>query len=139
LKLRDGSISSRETALGRQVIIHPMKSYTLRFRAADKTIFDEMKSGVKSIETRAATVKYKPIEAGDILVCVCGTERFSKRIARKRHFPSVDALLKDIDFKKIMPSLASVDEVRKAYSSYPGYEAKIKESGIFAFDLAEAD
>ena len=113
-----------------------MKSYTLRFRAADKAIFEEMKSGLKAIETRAATVRYKPIEAGDILVCVCGKDRFSKRVARKRHFPSLDALMKEIDFKKIMPSFASMDEVKKAYSSYPGYEMKIKECGIFAFDLA---
>ncbi|MFZ4500561.1 MAG: hypothetical protein ACOYMZ_03695 [Minisyncoccia bacterium] len=55
-----------------------MKTWTLRFRAVDKKNFDEVKNGSKPIETRAATVKYQPIEVGDTLLFVCGKERLAR-------------------------------------------------------------
>jgi len=112
-----------------------MKSWTLRFRAVDKKNFNEVKNGSKSIETRAATIKYQPIAVGDGLVFVCDGEKFSKKIIKKEHFTGIDEMLKKIQFKDIMPSVASVEEMKKAYSSYSGYDEKIKEFGVFAFHL----
>ncbi len=112
-----------------------MKSWTLRFRAVDKKNFDQVKGGSKPIETRAATVKYQPIEVGDELVFACDGEKFSKKIINKEHYKSIDAMIKKIPFNDIMPSVKSVDEMKKAYASYSGYEEKIKEFGIFAFYL----
>ncbi|MDO8520560.1 MAG: hypothetical protein Q7S52_00405 [bacterium] len=112
-----------------------MKNWTLRFRAVDKDNFEELRSGVKSVETRAATVKYEPIQEGDTLTFVCGKDSFTKRIVKKLHFKSVNAMVKKINFKKIMPSVASVMEMKKVYSSYPGYTDKIKKHGLFAFEL----
>lgn len=112
-----------------------MKTWTLRFRAVDKDNFEELHSGAKSVETRAATVKYEPIQEGDALTFVCGKASFTKRIREKRHFKSIGAMVKEIPFKKIMPSVASVAEMRRAYASYPGYAEKIKKSGLFAFKL----
>lgn len=112
-----------------------MKTWTLRFRAVDKKNFDEVKNGSKPIETRAATIKYQPIEVGDTLLFVCGKERLSKKIIKKHHFSSIDAMIEKIPYKEIMPSVKSVEEMKKAYSSYSGYDEKIKELGIFAFEL----
>jgi ASC-1-like (ASCH) protein len=112
-----------------------MKNWTLRFRAVDKKNFDELKSGVKSIETRAGTVKYQPVEVGDTLTFVCGQERCVKKVAKRYHWPSIDAMVKDIDFKKVMPSVGSVAEMEKTYASYPDYEKKIKEHGLLGFEL----
>ncbi|MDP1624871.1 MAG: hypothetical protein Q8L64_03795 [bacterium] len=112
-----------------------MKTWTLRFRVIDKKNFDEVKNGSKPIETRAATVKYQPIEVGDTLLFVCGKERLEKKITKKHHFGSIDAMIKKIPYKEIMPSVESVEEMKKAYSSYSGYDEKIKEFGIFAFEL----
>jgi len=113
-----------------------MKNYTLRFRAVDRARFDEVRSGLKSVETRAATVKYQPIEVGDTLTFVCGEEQFVKEISKKFHWASVDAMVKEIDFKKIMPAVDSVEEMKGVYASYPGYEEKIREFGLFGFELA---
>lgn len=112
-----------------------MKSYTLRFRAADKSDFKNVRIGLKSIETRAATVRYQPIRAGDELIFSCGGEKFSKKIAKTYHWPSVDAMAKEIDYKKVMPSVASVEEMKRTYASYTGYESKIKEFGLLGFEL----
>lgn len=111
------------------------KTWTLRFRAIDKKNFDEVGNGSKLFETRAATVKYRPVQEGDILLFVCGKERMSKKIVKKYYFPSIDAMIKKISYKKIMPSVKSVEEMKKAYSSYSGYDQKIREFGILAFEL----
>ena len=110
-----------------------MKSHTLRFRAVDKKNFDQVKDGSKPVETRAGTVKYQSIEVGDTLVFSCGGEKFSKKILKKEHYKSIDAMVKKIPFKKIMPDAGSVAEMKKIYASYSGYEEKIREFGIFAF------
>lgn len=112
-----------------------MKNWTLKFRAVDKKNFDEVKSGVKSIETRAGTIKYQPIEIGDTLTFVCGNEQCTKKIIEKFHWTSVDAMVKEIDFKKVMPSVKSVGEMKKVYISYPDYKRKIREHGLLGFEL----
>ena len=60
-----------------------MKTWTLRFRAIDKKNFEELRSGIKAVETRAASVKYQPIKKGDVLIFTCGKDRFSKTITKR--------------------------------------------------------
>ena len=112
-----------------------MKKWTLRFRAVDKKNFDEVKNGLKPIETRAGTIKFQPIPVGDTLTFVCGEDRCTKKIIKRFHWPDIDSMVKEVDFKKIMPSVQSVDEMKKAYTSYPDYEKKIKEYGLLGFGL----
>lgn len=113
-----------------------MKTYTLKFRAVDKINFENVRNGVKAIETRAATTKYQPIAVGDTLVFSCDGEKFSKTITKKYHWPSVDAMVEEIDFKKVMPTVNSVEEMKKRYASYPDYDEKIREFGLLGFELS---
>lgn len=115
-----------------------MKNWMLRFRAVDKKNFDEVRAGIKSVETRAGTVKYQPVAVGDTLTFVCDGEQFTKKIVKKFHWPSIDAMVQEIDFKKIMPSVSSVDEMKKVYASYPSYDEKIREHGLLGFEIAES-
>lgn len=112
-----------------------MKTWTLVFRKVDKDNFEEVRSGVKSIETRANSIKYEPIQAGDILTFSCDGEKFSKKITKRYHWKSVDEMVKEIPFKKIMPYIESVEEMKKVYASYPNYTEKIKEHGLLGFEL----
>lgn len=112
-----------------------MKTWTLRFKAVDVENFNQIKSGEKSIETRAATVKYQPVKTGDELLFTCGEEKLTKKVKAKYHFSDIDEMVKKIPFAKIMPSAKSIEEVKKIYSSYTGYDEKIKQFGIFAFKL----
>lgn len=112
-----------------------MKTWTLRFRAKDKKNFEEVRSGLKEYETRAATVKYQSIAVGDELIFVCDGDRFSKQITKIFHWADIDTMVKEIPYKKIMPSVISIEEMKKAYSSYDGYEEKIKEFGLLGFKL----
>lgn len=47
----------------------------IRFRSVDKGIFLNIKNKEKTVETRAATVKYCDISKGDTLIFVCGKDR----------------------------------------------------------------
>jgi len=111
------------------------KKLILRFRAVDIDGFNEIKNGLKTVETRAATPRYKDLQKGDILVIVCGNERIAKEIKRTRHFKTIEEMLKSISLKKIMPSVKSVADARKIYYGYAGYKEKIKKFGLMAFEL----
>jgi len=85
------------------------------------------------VETRAATKKYQKVEAGDVLVFVCGKERFEKRIKQMRHFRTITAMLRVHKVKDIAPDLTTAKELRATYDGYPGYREKIKKFGVVAF------
>jgi ASC-1-like (ASCH) protein len=112
-----------------------MKKWVLRFRVKDRKNFLEIKNGLKVVETRAATERYRPIQKGDVLVFVCGKEKNQKMVKRVRIFKTIGAMIKTINFKKIMPSVSSTEELRDAYYSYPGYKEKISKFGIIALDI----
>lgn len=114
-----------------------MKTWTMRFREVDMARFEEIRRGEKSIETRAATVKYRPIAKGDRLIFACGSERIEKAIRDVRHFDTVEAMLENLPLEKIMPDVTSIEDVKKRYASYPDYEEKIREEGILAFELSD--
>ena len=68
--------------------------------------------GEKTIETRAATDKYRKIKENDVLEFVCGSETLKKKVKEIIYYKSIEDLVKDIDFKKVMPSVSSVEEMR---------------------------
>lgn len=114
-----------------------MKNWTVRFRAVDKSRFNEVKTGLKKYETRAATVKYKPITEGDTITFVCDKARFKKRIVKKFHFKTPAAMLRKLPLRRIMPDtkIKTLADVMARYATYPNYPEKIKKYGLFAFEL----
>ena len=112
-----------------------MNKYTLKFRAVNRDIFLDIKSGKKTVETRAATERYQNIKAGDIIVLVCGEEKFKKKVKKARIFKSITALLKTYPIKKIMPGMATEKEWRQELYNYPDYKEKIQKHGIVALEL----
>ncbi len=112
-----------------------MKNWVLRFRQVDRSNFEHVRSGLKTIETRAATVKYQSIAVGDTLTFVCGVERFVKKIVRRWHWPDVDTMVQEVSFKDIAPDAVSVDNLKKMYASFPGYEEKIRTYGLLGFEV----
>ena len=109
-----------------------MAKHVLRFRQDDKEIFEDIRSGKKSVETRAATIKFKNIKPGDAVVFICGKDRFEKKVKTVQTFKGIQSLLKSHKVKDIAPRLSTEDDLRKMYYSFPGYEEKIKEFGLIA-------
>ncbi len=110
-----------------------MTNWQFEFRAADVQNFRDLQSGIKKIETRAATPKYRKIAIGDTVTIKCGGESFTKTVRTVHHWDSIDAMVREIPFTDIMPHVASVDEMKQVYASYPNYTEKIREYGLLGF------
>ena len=109
-----------------------MAKHILRFRQTDRGIFDDIHSGKKRVETRAATVKYKNIKPGDVVVFVCGEDKFEKIVKSVRVFKDIKSLLKSHKVREIAPQLVAEGDLIKMYHSLPGYEEKILKFGLIA-------
>ena len=112
-----------------------MKSHTITFREQDKNNFDAIKSGEKTIESRAGTGKYKEIEVGDEIVFECAGETLSKTVKKIYHWASVEQMIEEVPLKSVIPWVKTVEEAKAVYASFPSYEEKIKEFGILGFEL----
>ena len=106
------------------------------FNKNNKDIFEMLRDGNKTIETRAATVKYRKLQAGEIISFSCDGSIFEKTIAKVTHFDSIGSLLKKYKPEDINPKLHTTEEIVTMYHSFPGYEEKIKQSGIVAIEFA---
>ncbi|MCH7883188.1 hypothetical protein IIA95_02125 [Patescibacteria group bacterium] len=112
-----------------------MRKYTLRFRKADKDIFKAILNGKKKVETRAATIRYRDMKAGDVVVFLCGEDTFEKKVKHIQIFKTITAMLHKYSVKDIMPSLSSKKELENSYYRYPGYREKIRKYGLVALEL----
>ena len=111
------------------------KKYILRFRAVNKRTLEDLKSGRKKVETRAATVKYRGIKKGDKIILACGKTRFETTVKHSSIFKSISAMLRKYKVQDIMPELSLRDELERIYFSYPNYREKIKKFGLIALEL----
>ena len=116
-----------------------MKNYRFVISKTNQEIFENIHSGKKKIETRAATIRYKDIAVGDTIVFVCNGSSFEQKILRVEHFSSVEDLLKKYKPKDINPKIKTADELRTLYYSFPGYKEKIKKFGLIALTLSKGD
>ncbi len=111
------------------------KKWNLPFRAQDKNIFEAIKKGEKSIETRAGGGKYEGIKDGDYLIFSCEGKKFEREIIKVSKFKTISALVKKYPVKSINPMVKNILELTKMYESFPGYKERIKRDGILAFEL----
>jgi ASC-1-like (ASCH) protein len=107
----------------------------VEFREVDRARFNEIKSGVKSVETRAATEKYQSIKVGDEITFTCGADTFSKKVNKVYHWSTVEAMVSEVGLKKIAPNLDTIEQLKDAYVTYPNYPEKIDKYGILGFEL----
>mgnify|MGYP001572091650 FL=1 len=109
-----------------------MAKHILRFRQVDRDIFKDIRSGKKRVETRAATVKFRNIKSGDVVVFVCGGDKFERKVKSTQIFKDIKILLKSYKIRDIAPRLSSEKDLIKMYHSFPGYEEKIAKFGLIA-------
>jgi ASC-1-like (ASCH) protein len=109
------------------------KRVVLRFAKSGQREFEAIKAGTKTVETRAATMRYKGVTPGDTLVLICGSERLEKIVQKVSHYPSVLELLNAVEFRLISPWANSPSEVSASFNAYAGYDQKIKLNGLAAF------
>jgi len=89
------------------------KIHKLKIRAIDRGIFEDIKNGLKKIETRAAIAGYCKIKKGDKIVFVCGQEKIEKKIEEAALYKNIGDLFKHYGVKDIFPRLTTVGEATK--------------------------
>lgn len=108
-----------------------------RIGQKNRNIFEALCAGVKKVETRAATSRYKNLQKGDTVSFLCAGERLDKEVESVTHFVSIDSLLKKYKPTDINPDTETREQLVKMYHSFPGYEEKIKEFGIVALEFKQ--
>lgn len=106
--------------------------HVLKFREVDRDKFEALKSGEKSIETRAATSKFKNIRPGDTLIVMCGSDNYEKVVKEATIYASLDRLFNNYSYKEILPTSSSLSEAIAVIEGFPGYPEKIRKHGIIA-------
>ena len=111
------------------------KTIILRFRQVNRDVFDAIKNGIKKVETRAATERYRSMKVGDTLVFRCGKNSSERRVQSVEIFRTLAALFRKHKVTDINPKAKSAEELEKIYYSYSGYCEKIKKYGLIALVL----
>lgn len=118
-----------------------MRTWRLLIRKQDSWIFERIRSGEKTIETRAlngATSRkayYGDIKQGDTVEFVCNGECLSRRIGLVRKYRDFEKYLVSEDLGNILGPGTDIDKARKIHYSFPGYEDRLQKYGIVAFEL----
>jgi len=135
LKAENSPASYFNASRKRYIIKLLMAKHLLRIRAVDRKFFDAIRFDEKTIETRAATDKFRLIKPGDILKFICGKDVLEKKVLKAYHFKNIDGLIKSLEIKKIIPFASSLEEAKKIWFGFPDYKEKIKKYGLVAFEL----
>lgn len=104
---------------------------------SEDDLFDFMRFGKKTIDTRANTPKYQDICIGDKLVfeSIATKDKIIRRVKAIRWHETIAEAVKHEDYTKILPGLKTLEEITQAYYYFPDYEEKIKKWGLVVFEL----
>lgn len=112
-----------------------MANLILKFPQFTKDVFEAVKIGLKNVETRAATPKYRAVKPGDKLTLVCGIDSLEVTVTRVRHFASVEDLYREIPVESVLPGVKTAEQAKAIHYSFSGYQEKLQKFGIMAFDM----
>lgn len=107
--------------------------HRLVFRASDQAEFETIVDGRKTVESRAATPRYRKVEAGDTLAINCGKDTITKVVKRVEIYPGIDELVAAVGLSNVMPLVKNVKQAKQEWYSYPGYRDKIAQHGLVAW------
>jgi ASC-1-like (ASCH) protein len=107
--------------------------FALPFRAEDQKLFEALRNGLKTIETRAGSPRYAKIQSGDTLVFICAGQKFERKVRAVEYFATPAELFKKYSFQKVMPFAESLEDAVASYDLFPGYKERIRRYGILAF------
>lgn len=111
-----------------------MKTWVLRIRKEDKNIFEQIRLGEKSVETRAINPK-KNFQAKDKVIFICSGDKIEKTILSVRKYNDFEKYLNSEDLEKVFGKGITKEKAKKIHLSFPGYKERLEKYGIVALDL----
>lgn len=105
-------------------------------------IFQAVKNGDKTIETRPATAKYRAIQKGDelILLSLETGEKITKMVGWIHYYQTVEEMAKKEEVDQIVPGVKTAEELVEVFEAFKSkwgeeYASKLKQYGIVAIGL----
>ena len=60
------------------------------------------------------------------MVIICRDNKLEKQVENISHYKSIEKMVEDINFKRVMPFVNSVNEMKEVYHNFPDYKEKKK-------------
>lgn len=95
----------------------------------DEPWFSKLKNGLKKVEGRKASTKYRQIQAGDEILFRCGSHEFLSKVVKIDSFKSLDDYLLGVTIKEALPGIKTIEEAREIYYQWSTQE-EIAENGF---------
>jgi len=94
-----------------------------------------IKGGQKTYEGRVNTRLFQEYSVGDTVTWSAGSSQVTTRITDRRRYPSFEAMLSDIGYKKMVPDAQSLEHAVSIYNNIPGYQEKAARFGVVAMGV----
>jgi len=91
--------------------------------------FTYIRSGLKPVEGRKNSPKYKKIQVGDFIHFSNGTEHFLSQVTEIRPYSSLEEYLHDVTISKALPNISSFEEAINIYLQWSTPD-EIKQHGF---------
>lgn len=98
--------------------------------------FEQIRSGLKTVEGRLAKAKFLDFKAGETLTFYCEDEQVLTRIIEIKQFPTFKALLMHYGLKTCLPDLDDINAGVAIYHSFPNYKALESTQGVIGIKIA---
>lgn len=102
-----------------------------------KTYFDAIKIGLKTVEGRLNTPKFKNLEP-NMQIIFKSTESNEDLICNIEAiilYPDFNIMLEKEGLEKMLPGVKTIEEGNNIYESFPGYKDEVKKIGALAIRL----
>lgn len=108
----------------------------------ENDIFDAVKNGFKTVETRPATEKYSQIRTGDTVTLrsLDTGESIEKKVSFVHKYRSIGDMAEAEDTSKIVPGVTTRDRLAEVFEEFKKkwgreYAEKLEKYGIIAIGL----
>lgn len=99
--------------------------------------FNAMKAGLKTVEARINSLKFKDLHSGDQISFTCNVthEVILCRVQEIIVYVSFFEMIQEQGLQNMLPDVATIAQGVAIYESFPGYKEKVKNNGVLAIKI----
>lgn len=101
--------------------------------------FQQIRSGLKTVEGRIAKEKFCSLREGQVLEFISENDRLYTRILELKQFPTFKHLLEHYGLKTCLPNLDCLEEGVKIYHAFPNYKQNESKFGVIGIKIEVLD
>ena len=99
--------------------------------------FNAIKIGLKTVEGRPNSLKFKDLRSGDKIsfICVSTNELIYCTVVAVRVHRSFYEMLQAHGLQNMLPGVTDIQQGVAVYENFPGYREKVKNNGAIAIKI----